>query len=251
VSHTKVKVGSDGNGAAETAFSAPSKRRGRYVLVVHSGCDARLRSSGPCPPAVDELQVSVNGQVVFESSGEVALQHVALPKGIVRGGDNQLVVTARGMPGAVARVAVVALSKPASKPDCTRDDRGAPLLSGRLVTRGKLRIGSDGNAVLAKGFSAPPEQGQRYVLVVHSGAGCGPAGEASPPAVDRLQVSVNEQVVFESSGRVALQHVALPGETLRAEENQLLVSASGVPGAVARVAVVAVSRVANSSDGLD
>jgi hypothetical protein len=253
VSRKTVTVGRDGNGAVATVFPAPSKSGRRYVLVVHSGCGARLRSTGPCPPAVDRLQVVLNGDIVFESSGEVALQHVALPGETLRGDeDNHLSVTAGGVPGAVARVAVVAVSKRVSKPDCKRDDRGAPLLSGRLVKRNRLTVRRDGNAAVATVFPAPPKRGLRYVLVVHSGAGCGPRREASPPAVDRLQVTVNEQVVFESSGKVALQHVALPGETLRGDEdNRLLVTAGGVPGAVARVAVVAVSKVTSSSDGLD
>jgi hypothetical protein len=189
--------------------------------------------------------VSVNGQVVFESTGKVALEHVALPKGTLGDEDNQLVVSAGGVPGAVAGVAVVAVSK-------QPDDRGAPLLSGHLVTRDKLTVGSDGNGVAASAFSAPSKRRGRYVLVVHSGCGARlRSGGPCPPAVSGLQVSVNGQVVFESNGKVALQHFSLPGETLRDEDNQLVVTASGVPGAVARVAVVAVSKVTNSSDGLD
>ena len=61
-------------------------------------------------PRAPSIVPSLGGPgAAFESAGEADLQHVALPGDELVARDNQLVIMARGTPGATARVAIVAV----------------------------------------------------------------------------------------------------------------------------------------------
>jgi len=104
-----VVVGADGNGALAGSF--PTTVEGEavhYVLVIENGC-APGSPAGVCPAPVDDISVTLNGDIVFQTAAPFSLERVPVPLNDVGGGPNHIVVGAHGTPGSAARVAVLAL----------------------------------------------------------------------------------------------------------------------------------------------
>jgi hypothetical protein len=116
--HGEVTVDRDGNGVTAARF--PTTHDGqdvRYFMVVDNGCSPTVgptRSAAACPAAVANLQVSLNDAVVFQTGGlertqrhDIALNAIALHA--LGADDNRIVISAHGMPGAAARVRILAV----------------------------------------------------------------------------------------------------------------------------------------------
>ena len=104
-----VVVGNDGNGVLAAQF--PTTVEGEdvhYALVTENGC-AAVPSAGSCPPAVDEIRVTLNDDVVFHTAAPFSLERVPVPLNDVGGGANHILIAAGGAPGSAARVTVVAI----------------------------------------------------------------------------------------------------------------------------------------------
>jgi hypothetical protein len=110
----------------------------------------------------------------------------------------------------------------------------------RLAFRGAVVVEPDGNGVTAARFGAS-SNGVRYGLVIQNGcrAGRGASPRLCPPGVGTLTVSLNEQVVFQSDRGFEVHRAALPRDAVAAAGNRLVITATGSPGAAARVAIVA------------
>jgi hypothetical protein len=111
----------------------------------------------------------------------------------------------------------------------------------QLAFRGAVVVEPDGNGVTAATFGASSNGDVRYGLVIENGcrAGGGASPGPCPPGVGRLTVSLNEQVVFQSDRGFEVHRAALPRDAVAAAGNRLVITATGSPGAAARVAIVA------------
>jgi hypothetical protein len=111
----------------------------------------------------------------------------------------------------------------------------------RLAFRGAVVVEPDGNGVTAATFGASSNRDVRYRLVIQNGcrAGHGASPRLCPPGVGTLTVSLNEQVVYQSDGGFEVHRAALPRDAVAAAGNRLVITATGSPGAAARVAIVA------------
>ena len=117
----------------------------------------------------------------------------------------------------------------------------AQIAPNRLAFRGAVTIERDGNAVTAAHFDASSNPNVRYRLVIQNG--CPPrSGRSSrpcPPPVDTLSVNLNEQTVFQSNGAFEVHRATLPRDAVNPQDNRLVITATGSPGATARVAIIA------------
>jgi hypothetical protein len=110
----------------------------------------------------------------------------------------------------------------------------------RLVFRGGVRVGLDGNGVRAATFGALSSAHVRYGVVIENGCRpSDPSRRSCPPPVRTLTVTLNDEVVFQSDDEFRIQRVVLPRDAVTGDDNRLVISAAGVPKAAARVAIVA------------
>lgn len=103
-----VVVGAHGNGV--TAASFPTTVGGeavRYAMIVENGC--RQDAANPCPPPVDGASITLNDSVVFQNDDVFHFERMEVALNPVGGDPNSIVIAATGVPGALARVAVLAL----------------------------------------------------------------------------------------------------------------------------------------------
>jgi hypothetical protein len=113
----RVVVTADGNGMAGARF--PTTVDGEdvtYYLDVQNGCSAAfdLLGTESCPPPVRALNVTLNGEVVFQKAS-FAVERVEIALHLVGTSDNEIMVSADGERGAEARSAIVAV-RPAPPP---------------------------------------------------------------------------------------------------------------------------------------
>jgi hypothetical protein len=107
-----VVVGADGNGV--TAAQFPTTVAGddvHYAMVVETGCPQDPNASGttrPCPPAVGAISITLNDGVVFQTTDAFQFERVQVALNGL-GQQNHIVISAGGIEGAAARVAVLAL----------------------------------------------------------------------------------------------------------------------------------------------
>jgi hypothetical protein len=103
-----VSVGADGTGALAALFATSADGAAvRYVLAIENGCSAE--TAAPCPPPVQRITVRLNEEVVFEDATEPGRERLMVALNPVGGEENRILVTAAGVPGAAARVSVVAV----------------------------------------------------------------------------------------------------------------------------------------------
>lgn len=107
----RVVVGQDGNGVTADSFATTVVGdQVRYVLIVaEEVCRDRGGSPppAPCPPPVDSITISLNAEVVLETPFEFERNRVEIALNATAEGVNEIVISARGQPNAVTRVAVV------------------------------------------------------------------------------------------------------------------------------------------------
>jgi hypothetical protein len=113
----RVVVTADGNGMVVTRF--PTTVDGEevtYYLDVQNGCSAAFDLAGTesCPPPVKALNVTLNGEVVFQKAS-FAFERVEIALHLVGTSDNEIMAGADGERGAAARLAIVAV-RPATPP---------------------------------------------------------------------------------------------------------------------------------------
>src|SRR5512145_2588726 len=100
-----VVVQADGNGVfADTFPTTVEGEAVRYVMVIQNGCESEPGAGGSCPSPVRSLTVTLNDDVVFQSEELFRLERVQVPLNDVGGGDNRIVLAARGNPGSGAHV---------------------------------------------------------------------------------------------------------------------------------------------------
>jgi hypothetical protein len=105
----RVVVSAAGNGGLAATFPTTVEGEAvRYVLVVENGCEPGA-PAGTCPPPVESIRVTLNGDVVFQTAAAFSLERLPVPLNDVGGEANQIAVTAGGQPGSAARVTIVAL----------------------------------------------------------------------------------------------------------------------------------------------
>lgn len=114
----RVVVGADGSGASAARF--PTTVGGEdvhYVMLVETGCPAddpaSTGNTEPCPPPVNSLQITLNDDVVFQTTDMFRIERVRVALNPVGGELNSVVMTAGGVEGAAARLAIFALQPPA------------------------------------------------------------------------------------------------------------------------------------------
>jgi hypothetical protein len=106
-----VAVGPDGNGWVSARF--PTTVGGddvRYYLDVWLGCggDPAAERNQACPPPVNALGVTLNGEVVFRKASLSTVERTEIVLNLAGTSDNEITVSAEGNRGAAARFAVVA-----------------------------------------------------------------------------------------------------------------------------------------------
>jgi hypothetical protein len=85
----------------------------------------------------------------------------------------------------------------------------------------------------------------RYVLLIQNGCaredGTGPLGteEPCPPPVGALQITLNEDVVFQTADEFSFQRVQVALNPEGGYQNKLIATAKGRPGSVARFTILA------------
>src|SRR6185436_19257422 len=101
----RVVVGEDGNGAVATTFATTVVGEDvHYVLIVQNGAPIGPRQPAP----VSILQVTLNGDVVFQREGPFGEERTPVAL-ITDGTSNTIMIAAGGAPGSAALVTVVAL----------------------------------------------------------------------------------------------------------------------------------------------
>jgi len=221
-----VKVGEDGNGVEVGSF--PTTLGGiavRYVLVVENGCTGT--DPVRCPAPVSELTVTLNDEVVFQNDDDFAEARRRVALNSVEAEDNQLVIAANGAPRSAARVLIIAIRHTAEH--------------SRLY-RGAVTVGKDGNGVEVGSFpTTVGGRDVRYVLAVENGcAGTDPV--RCPAPVRELTVTLNDDVVFQEDEGFTLARHDIALNAIRAEDNRLLITASGSAFSGARVSIFAVQH---------
>ena len=137
----------------------------------------------------------------------------------------------------IARAVVVSLALTALAAHVRADEgEGDHPLEHLLQFRGTVVVGNDGNGALAAQFPTTVEgEAVRYVLVLESGC----AAATCPPQVESIQVTLNDEVVFQAGAPFTLERVPVPLNDVGGEVNRLAVAAAGPPGAAARAAILA------------
>jgi hypothetical protein len=114
----RVLVGDDGNGVLSAAF--PTKLEGeglRYTLVLENGCrepvepppePVRTDEAPPCPAPTNGIEVTLNGEVVLQTTDRYHAERVQVALNPVGGEQNRIVAAAVGEPGTGARIAIIA-----------------------------------------------------------------------------------------------------------------------------------------------
>ena len=106
-----VVVGPDGNGWVAARFPTTVAGDGvTYSLDVWIGCgdESGFERDQLCPPPVNALAVTLNGEVVFRKASLATVEHKEVALNLVGTSDNEIMVSAEGQRGAAARFAVVA-----------------------------------------------------------------------------------------------------------------------------------------------
>lgn len=108
-----VVVGPDGNGWVAARF--PTTVAGddvTYYLDVWIGCgeESGFDRDEFCPPPVKALAVTLNDEVVFRKASPAAVERKEVVLNLVGTSDNELMVSAEGQRGALARFAIVAVA---------------------------------------------------------------------------------------------------------------------------------------------
>jgi len=114
----RVVVTADGNGMVVTRFpTTVDGEEVKYYLDVQNGCGAGSEptSDEACPPPVKALNVTLNGEVVFQKASSFATERVEIALHLAGTSDNEVMVSADGERGAAARFAIVAV-RPATPP---------------------------------------------------------------------------------------------------------------------------------------
>jgi hypothetical protein len=107
----RVVVTADGNGMAGARFPTTVDGEGiTYYLDLENGCNGAFDLTGTesCPPPVRALNVTLNGEVVFQKAS-FAIERVEVALHLVGTSDNEIMVSADGERDAAARFAVVAV----------------------------------------------------------------------------------------------------------------------------------------------
>jgi hypothetical protein len=108
-----VVVGPDGNGWVAARF--PTTTGGgdvTYYLDVWIGCgeESSFERDQFCPSPVKALAVTLNGEVVFRKASLSTIERKEVALNLVGTSDNEIMVSAEGQRGAVARFAIVAVA---------------------------------------------------------------------------------------------------------------------------------------------
>ena len=108
-----VIVGPDGNGWVAARF--PTTAGGddvTYYLDVWTGCgdESGFERDQSCPPPVKALAATLNGEVVFRKASLSTVERKEVALNLVGTTDNEIMVSAEGQRGAVARFAIVAVA---------------------------------------------------------------------------------------------------------------------------------------------
>lgn len=130
-----------------------------------------------------------------------------------------------------------ALAAPVAATD--EPDAGAQV---SLLYRGAVKVGEDGNGVEVGSFpTTVGGRDVRYVLAVENGcAGTDPV--RCPAPVRELTVTLNDDVVFQEDEGFTLARHDIALNAIRAEDNRLLITASGSAFSGARVSIFAVQH---------
>lgn len=108
-----VVVGPDGNGWVAARF--PTTTGGddvTYYLDIWTGCgdEAGFERKQACPQPVKALAATLNGEVVFRNTLLSTVERKEVALNLVGTTDNEIMVSAEGQRGAVARFAIVAIA---------------------------------------------------------------------------------------------------------------------------------------------
>ena len=107
-----VVVGPDGNGWVAARFPTTVDGDGViYHLDVWIGCgeESGFERDQLCPPPVKALAVTLNGEVVFRKASLATVERKEVALNLVGTTDNDIMVSAEGQRGALARFAIVAV----------------------------------------------------------------------------------------------------------------------------------------------
>ena len=107
-----VVVGPDGNGWVAARFPTTVDGDGvTYYLDVWIGCgeESGFERDQLCPPPVKALAVTLNGEVVFRKASLATVERKEVALNLVGTSDNEIMVSAEGQRGALARFAIVAV----------------------------------------------------------------------------------------------------------------------------------------------
>ncbi len=108
-----------------------------------------------------------------------------------------------------------------------------------LQYRGHVVVGDDGNGVTAASF--PTTVGGElvhYWMVIENG--CRPGTpDPCPPPVDGISITLNGAVVFQTNDVFHLERVEVALNRVGGDPNGIVIAATGVRGAAARVAILA------------
>jgi len=107
-----VVVGPDGNGWVAARFPTTVDGDGvTYHLDVWIGCgeESGFERDQLCPPPVKALAVTLNGEVVFRKASLATVERKEVALNLVGTTDNDIMVSAEGQRGALARFAIVAV----------------------------------------------------------------------------------------------------------------------------------------------
>jgi hypothetical protein len=110
----RVGVGEDGNGVTAAAFrTTVAGETVRYYMLIENGCrrapDPAVNEAEPCPAPVSAISISLNEQVVFQTTDEFQSQRVEVALNAPGTTENKIVITAGGEPRSGARVSVLAI----------------------------------------------------------------------------------------------------------------------------------------------
>jgi hypothetical protein len=117
----------------------------------------------------------------------------------------------------------------------------------RVQYGGRVRVGADGNGVTAARFATTlAGDDVRYVLVLDTD--CNPT-RCRPP-VEQLDVNLNNALVLHTTHLDAKARHDIALNAIGADENHITVTASGSPGAGARVHILAVRTPGSPGAGI-
>jgi hypothetical protein len=137
-----VVVGPDGNGWVAARF--PTTAGGddvTYYLDIWTGCgdEAGFDHTQGCPPPVKAVAATLNGEVVFRKASISTVERKEVALNLVGTTDNEIMVSAEGQRGAVARFAIVAIA-PAVNERIAAQRRKKCRHERRQDRRGQLRL---------------------------------------------------------------------------------------------------------------